>query len=82
MSRRDDRRKDDDGRGRAQEGADAGDGLGSGLETGHSATGNSYNAAERVDTFNVPGERGANEPRVPAEERDELRGRSTGGERL
>ena len=61
---------------------DAGGGFGSGLETGHSSTGSSYNSAQRVDTFNVPGERGANESRVPEEERDELRGRRTGGERL
>jgi hypothetical protein len=61
---------------------DAGGGYGSGLETGGSALGSSYNAAERVDTFNVPGERDARDPRVPAEERDELRGRHTRGEHL
>jgi hypothetical protein len=60
----------------------AGGGFGSGLETGGSSVGNPDNAAARVDTFNVPGERRANDPRVPEEERDEYRGRSTGGEHL
>ena|SRR5687768_16918814 len=52
---------------------DPGGGFGSGLETGNSSLGNSYNSASRVDTFNVPGERrgGEGEPT----ERDELRGR-------
>jgi hypothetical protein len=61
---------------------DAGGDYGSGLETGASTLGSQSNAAARVDTFNVPGERGANDPRVPVEEPDEFRGRRTGGERL
>jgi hypothetical protein len=61
---------------------DAGGGYGSGMETGASALGSPGNAATRPNTFNVPGERDARDARVPAEERDEYRGRSTGGERL
>lgn len=63
-------------------GEGAGGGYGSGLETGAASLGSPSNSAQRVDTFNVPGERGANDPRVPEEERDEFRGRRTGGERL
>jgi hypothetical protein len=57
-------------------------GYGSGLETGEAALGSPNHAAARVDTFNVPGERGANDPHVPAEEADEYRGRRTRGEHL
>jgi hypothetical protein len=60
----------------------AGGGYGTGMETGDASIGGSYNAADRVHTFNVPGERGANDPRVPEEEPDEFRGRRTGREPL
>ena len=59
-----------------------GGGYGTGLETGEAALGSPANSAARVDTFNVPGERRANDPRVPDEERDEFRGRRTRGEHL
>jgi hypothetical protein len=53
---------------------DPGGGFGTGLETGNTSRGNSYNSASRVDTFNVPGERRGGEP--GPDDRDELRGRN------
>lgn len=71
------RHEEDDDRRRRE---DPGGGYGTGLETGAAALGSSNNAAARVDTFNVPGERAPGErgrDDRDADGRDELRGRDT-----